>query len=486
MGNLTSLVELMQTLLTRLAKARVAIISPILREESSPDSIIFFRNLMEELEPEVKAISKKSCLAVSLSSSSNLRPLSSSNTLCNSSSFNRKRDLERVRTWADTCFFSNSSTSLRSLTIWEIFSTIFCFRVEGDSFFRGLTSILKEAGRIFREEGFRSPGRGNFGKGRVSRPLLNNLQSLFSASDNIFSVISLQVLENLSLIQNNLQLNIFSRAATSKVSGHGRPLRHKVAVAHFTFHLIRDNRHPGGTLGALGNISGLGDLVGLQAPLLTSFHAHLAISQLGQHVGGDFNELVSVFTLSINSLLHDTPDFGQTASFSSHIVLADVNSARRGLDLDEGDEGLLKVEGPGGLLTGRLDLLDFTFNHGKLNRRLQHSLVLRGSLFGLRGMHEPPVFRLKTSQLLVELGKSHIFERQLEGAGVQGLQDNLAGHGEAGKVGVQLGDAGHDSSLVVKLEFMAGGEEGLGSHGSEDEGDESKGSHDESRSKHDT
>merc|ERR1719495_826688 len=157
MGNLTSLVELMQNLLTRLAKARLAlylsreclvtagdlitskmsvIISPILREESSPDSIISFRNLMEELEPEVKAISKKSCLAVSLSSSSNLRPLSSSNTLFNSSSSNRKRDLERVRTWADTCFFSNSSTSLRSLTIWEIFSTIFCFRVEGDNFFR--------------------------------------------------------------------------------------------------------------------------------------------------------------------------------------------------------------------------------------------------------------------------------------------------------------------------------------------------------------
>merc|ERR1719357_2036455 len=153
MGNLTSLVELMQTLLTRLAKARLALylsreclvtagdlitskMSPILREESSPDSIIFFRNLMEELEPEVKAISKKSCLAVSLSSSSNLSPVSSSNRLFISSSSNRKRDLERVRTWADTCFFSNSSTSFRSLTIWEIFSTIFCFRVEGDNFFR--------------------------------------------------------------------------------------------------------------------------------------------------------------------------------------------------------------------------------------------------------------------------------------------------------------------------------------------------------------
>merc|ERR1719184_780162 len=172
---------------------------------------------------------------------------------------------------------------------------------------------------------------------------------------------------------------------------------------------------------------------GLKAPLFTSFHAHLTVSQLRQHVGGNLNELVSVFTLAINSLLHDTPDLRQTASFSSHIVLADVNSARRGLDLDEGDEGLLEVDGPGSLLFGRLDLLDFTFNHGELNRGLQDRLVLRSSLLRLRGMHEPPVFRLKAGQLLVE------------------------------------------------LEFMAGGEEGLGSHGSEDEGDESKGSHDESR-----
>merc|ERR1711962_1144599 len=279
--------------------------------------------------------------------------------------------------------------------------------------------------------------------------------------------------------QDNLQLNIFGRVTTSQVSGHGRSLPHKVTVANVTIQLAGSNRSPGGTLGALVQISGFGDLVGLHAPLLTTFHVHLTVSQLRQHVGGNLNELVSVFTLAINSLLHDTPDLGQTASFSSHIVLADVNSARRGLDLDEGDEGLLEVDGPGGLLFGRLDLLDLTFDHGELDRGLQDSLVLRSSLFRLRGMHEPPVFRLKASQLLVEPGESHILKRQLEGAGVQGLEDNLAGHGEAGKVGVQLGDAGHDSSLVVELEFMAGGEEGLGSHSSEDEGDESKGSHDE-------
>ena len=39
--------------------------------------------------------------------------------------------------------------------------------------------------------------------------------------------------------------------------------------------------------------------------------------------------------------------------------------------------------------------------------------------------------------------------RQLESARVQGLEDDLAGHGEASKVGIQLGDAGHDSSLNI-------------------------------------
>lgn len=265
-------------------------------------------------------------------------------------------------------------------------------------------------GRIFIVQILNSSGRRNLREGAKRRPDFNNLQLLLGASDKIFSVISHNVLLDLTFVHDDFNLHVLGVRSTSQVSGHGRSLIETITVSIGAFILGRLLHAEAGTSATLGDIPGLGNLIDILA--FTPFRSDFSEGHFSKHVLRKFSDLVSVLTLAINTLFIGLPNGGETF-LSSDRVSGGVNSATGSLDPNKRDEGLLEVEGPFRFFFGYLHFLDLTIDHGELNRVLKNSLELRGHFLGLGSLQESPVLQSvghRSRQSLIEVVESNVLQ----------------------------------------------------------------------------
>merc|ERR1719341_372497 len=151
---------------------------------------------------------------------------------------------------------------------------------------------------------------------------------------------------------------------------------------------------------------------------------HLVISRvliswkifLPSHMSGDLSDLVHVLADTVNALLHHGPE-GWEVTLGHRVGTWDGVGKLGGswqLNLDGSNQGFLEVDAPLGLVSGESDLLDLPGLHLSLDGGLEEHPESLGDWSSGGGHHCPPVQRLRTSQLLVEVVELDVPQGDLE------------------------------------------------------------------------
>merc|ERR550534_2936998 len=241
----------------------------------------------------------------------------------------------------------------------------------------------------------------------------------------------------ISLADHPVELHGLSALSAAVVAGLGLLGVDGLAVTDQTVLVSLAGEIHGPVL-ALGDVLGLHHLVvSLALALLGLQHSSLV---LVGHVLGQLGHVVGVLALTLDTLLHGGPVVLALALTVlllvpvpeprvPPLVLAVVHlGALVGLlDLEGGNERLLEVDGPLGLLGGDLHSGELALLHAELHRGLHVLLVLGGQ--GSAGLHldVPPVLGLLrgAAEMIVESSKLDVLHHDLVGVLGGGLHDDL-------------------------------------------------------------
>ena len=222
-------------------------------------------------------------------------------------------------------------------------------------------------------------GLGGLGEGSASLLLAEELKDLLGAGEDLLSLEAQEVEVELALVDDGFDLQVLgSGGSAGDVAGDGAAGPLSVAVTGGAAEEPGLVVHEGGPLAAGVDVLGLGELVGGSLVALEGAVVVPGGGILGQ-VGGELVELVDDGAGAIDGLLVDHPGHG------GHVVVATLALAKQktkrccqakqgirflslscthhgvGLELslvlsnlgdEETDQGLLEVDGPGGLLLG--------------------------------------------------------------------------------------------------------------------------------------
>ena len=302
-----------------------------------------------------------------------------------------------------------------------------------------------------------SPGGADLGVLGLALLHLLKLEDLLGSSDDGLGVEGHHAVLEFALVDHPVELHGVGALTTAVVSGLGLLGVSALAVSNQAVLVSLAGEVEGPVL-ALGDVLGLHHLVVFLA--LAPLGLQHAVLVLSDHVLGQLGDVVGVLALALDPLLHGGPVVlvsvltGLLVAIPEPRVPPAVLLAVRLvgllglLHLDGGNQGLLEVDRPLGLLGGHGDSLELTLLGGELHRGLQVLLVLPGQRSPVPDLHISPVLGLRAAQFLVEGSVLDVLHHHLVGVLGGGLHDHLTLDSHPGEGGVNLGDPSEDPAGV--------------------------------------